>query len=314
MHPALSVIVFTTATGAGYGLLAWLGVFAAGGMLPRNPWFALVSLGIALALITGGLLSSTLHLGRPERAWRAFSQWRSSWLSREGVASIVTYVPAGLFVLGWVVYGRTDGAVAWAGLLVAACAVATVVTTGMIYASLKPIAQWNTPYTMPGYVIYALMSGAVLLNAMLHMAQSESRPISWIAFGLIAVGWFWKNLTWHHNESLTSSTTLNSATGLAGGEVRSIEWPHSEENYLLKEMGYRVARKHAAKLRIFVHVLAFGVPLAATEIAILSDGWLAASAAVLAAVAVIPGLLVERWLFFAEAKHTVALYYGRQAA
>jgi DMSO reductase anchor subunit len=131
---------------------------------------------------------------------------------------------------------------------------------------------------------------------------------------LVAVGWFWKNLTWHHNESLTSSTTLNSATGLAGGEVRSIEWPHSEENYLLKEMGYRVARKHAAKLRMFVHVLAFGVPLAATEIAILSDGWLAASAAVLAAVAVIPGLLVERWLFFAEAKHTVALYYGRQAA
>jgi DMSO reductase anchor subunit len=96
--------------------------------------------------------------------------------------------------------------------------------------------------------------------------------------------------------------------------VRSIEWPHSEENYLLKEMGYRIARKHAAKLRMFVHVLAFGVPLAATEVAILSDGWLAAFAAVLAALAMIPGLLVERWLFFAEAKHTVTLYYGRQAA
>jgi DMSO reductase anchor subunit len=314
MHPALSVIVFTTATGTGYGLLAWLGVFAAGGILPGNLGFALAALGIALTLITGGLLSSTLHLGRPERAWRAFSQWRSSWLSREGVASIVTYVPAGLFALGWVVYGRTDGAVAWAGLFAAVCAIATVVTTGMIYASLRPVAQWHTRYTMPGYVIYSLMSGAVLLNALLYVAQHESRAVSWIAFGLVAVGWFWKNLTWHYSESLTSSTTLNTATGLAAGEVRSIEWPHSEENYLLKEMGYRIARKHAAKLRIFVHVLAFGVPLAATEIAILSEGWLAASAAVLAALAMIPGLLVERWLFFAEAKHTVTLYYGRQAA
>ena len=314
MHPALSVIVFTTATGAGYGLLAWLGMFAGSGMLPRNLWFALVALGIALALITGGLLSSTLHLGRPERAWRAFSQWRSSWLSREGVASVVTYVPAGLFALGWVVYGRTDGAVAWVGVIAAACAVATVVTTGMIYASLKPVAQWHTPYTMPGYVIYSLMSGAVLLNALLYVAKNESRAVSWIAFGLVASGWFWKNLTWHYNESLTSPTTLNTATGLAAGEVRSIEWPHSEENYLLKEMGYRIARKHAAKLRMFVHVLAFGVPLAATEIAILSSGWLAATAAVFGAVAMIPGLLVERWLFFAEAKHTVTLYYGRQAA
>jgi DMSO reductase anchor subunit len=314
MHPALSVIVFTTATGAGYGLLAWLGAFAAGGVLPSNRWFALAALGLALALITGGLLSSTLHLGRPARAWRAFSQWRSSWLSREGVASVVTYVPAGLFAASWILLDRTDGIIAVTGLATAACAIITVVTTGMIYASLKPVAQWHTPYTMPGYVIYALMSGAVLLNAMLYVSRDESRAMSWIAFGLIALGWFWKNLTWQSNETLGGSTTLSTATGLAGGAVRSIEWPHSEENYLLKEMGYRIARKHAAKLRMFVHVLAFGVPLAATEVAILSDGWLAAFAAVLAALAMIPGLLVERWLFFAEAKHTVTLYYGRQAA
>jgi DMSO reductase anchor subunit len=280
-------------------------------MLPTNRWFALAALIIALALITGGLLTSALHLGRPERAWRAFSQWRSSWLSREGVASLVTYVPAGLFAAGWILLERTDGAIAIAGLLAAACAIATVVTTGMIYASLKPVAQWHTPYTMPGYVIYALMSGAVLLNAMLYLSRDESRAVSWIAFGLIAIGWFWKNLTWHNSETLASSTTLNSATGLAGGAVRSIEWPHSEQNYLLKEMGYRIARKHAAKLRMVVHVLAFGVPLAATEIAILSNSWLAVAASVLAALAMIPGLLVERWLFFAEAKHTVTLYYGR---
>jgi DMSO reductase anchor subunit len=191
------------------------------------------------------------------------------------------------------------------------CAIATVITTGMIYASLKPVAQWHTPYTVPGYLIYALMSGAVLLNAILLASGTEYRPAGWLAFALIALGWFWKVISWRHDAGLTAPTTLNSATGLAGGEVRSIEWPHSEKNYLLKEMGYRIARKHAVKLRMFVHVLAFGLPLAATGIAILAHGWIAAAAAMIGVAAMIPGLLIERWLFFAEATHTVTLYYGR---
>src|SRR5580698_8752316 len=99
MHPALSVIIFTTSSGAGYGMLFWLGVCAASNRLPTHSLFAPVSLTLALVAVTVGLLSSTLHLGHPERAWRAFSQWRSSWLSREGVVSVATYVPTGIFWL-----------------------------------------------------------------------------------------------------------------------------------------------------------------------------------------------------------------------
>ena len=112
MHPAYSVIFFTTATGAGYGLLALLGVSAGFGLIDAGFWFRFVSLGLALALISAGLLSSAAHLGRPERAWRAFSQWRSSWLSREGVASVATFIPAGLFGIGWVLLGKDGGWVA----------------------------------------------------------------------------------------------------------------------------------------------------------------------------------------------------------
>src|SRR5258705_3560661 len=86
MHPAYSVIFFTTASGAGYGLLFWVGLLAPLGLLPASPAFGFTALALALALITAGLLSSAAHLGRPERAWRAVSQWRSSLLSRDGVA------------------------------------------------------------------------------------------------------------------------------------------------------------------------------------------------------------------------------------
>src|SRR3546814_7492212 len=123
MHPAKSVILFTTASGAGYGLIAWLGVLAALCLLPAERWFGLVAFGLGLGLVVLGLLSSTLHLGRPERAWRAFSQWRSSWLSREGVAAVATFLPVGLFALCWVIWQTNQGAAAALGLVASlACA------------------------------------------------------------------------------------------------------------------------------------------------------------------------------------------------
>lgn len=311
MHPAFSVIFFTSASGAGYGLLALLGAFAASGRLPVDRWLGFAGLGLALLLVSAGLLSSMAHLGRPERAWRAFSQWRSSWLSREGVASLATYVPAVLFAIGWVVLGRLDGWVAAAGVLAALGAAITVATTGMIYASLKPVAQWHTPYTLPAYLIFATMTGAVLLNALLHLFGIAVPAAGGLALLAIAAGWAWKSAAWRHNDRLSPPSTPNSATGLAGGSVRTVEWPHTEENYLLKEMGYRIARKHAMKLRRLVHLSAFALPLALTAVSLGTDGTAAASAALGAALVQMPGVLTERWLFFAEARHTVTLYYGR---
>jgi DMSO reductase anchor subunit len=311
MHPAYSVILFTTATGAGYGLLALLGLLAASGALPPGFWPGLIGLGLALGLISAGLLASTAHLGRPERAWRAVSQWRSSWLSREAVAALATYIPAGLLAIGWVLLGRADGWVAAAGVLAAVGAIVTVSTTGMIYASLKPIAQWHSPFTLPGYLIYAAMTGALLLNALLEGFGLASAWVPALAIALTLLGWAWKAATWRHNDRLAAASTSGTATGLAGGHVRSIEWPHTEENFVLKEMGYRLARKHAARLRRIVHAAAFVLPVLLLAAAMAAGSPLAAVLSVLAALLQLAGMLVERWLFFAEATHTVTLYYGR---
>ena len=167
MHPAYSVIFFTTASGAGYGLLIWLGLLGPLGLLPVTTSFGLVAFALSFALITAGLLSSTAHLGRPERAWRAVSQWRSSWLSREGVAAIATYAPAGLSAIGWVFLERTDGIFALTGVLAAVMAVVTVICTGMIYASLPTIRAWYQPLVTPVYCALGLATGALLLNLLL---------------------------------------------------------------------------------------------------------------------------------------------------
>ncbi|CAN7314657.1 dimethyl sulfoxide reductase anchor subunit family protein [Mesorhizobium sp. LjNodule214] len=311
MHPAFSVVFFTTATGAGYGLLALLGVLGGWGLIPPDFWLGLIGMGLALGLIAAGLLSSTGHLGRPERAWRAFSQWRSSWLSREGVASVLTFIPAGLFGIGWVFFGRAGGWVAIAGLLAAVGAIVTVCTTGMIYASLKPIAQWHSRYTLLAYLIFSAMTGSTLLNALLQSFGVGMRTVLVASLLVTLLGSGWKLATWRYNDRQEIPTNANTATGLAGGTVRSLEWPHTEENYLLKEMGFRIARKHGAKLRLITQVLAFALPTLLLLAAFFLPWPLAAIASGLAAVVQFAGMLVERWLFFAEAKHTVTLYYGR---
>src|SRR4051812_29564865 len=158
MNPAPSIVFFTTASGAGYGLLFWLGLLRPLGLVPDVQGFGLTALALALVLVTAGLLSSAAHLGNPRRAWRAVSQWRSSWLSREGVAALATYVPAGL--LGVALLGGMPALAAVMGLLAAAGAAATVYCTGMIYASLPPIRQWHHPLVVPGYLVLSAFSGA----------------------------------------------------------------------------------------------------------------------------------------------------------
>ena len=165
MNPAYSVILFTTASGAGYGLLFLAGLVGFNHGRASSPAFAITTIIIALGLITIGLLSSTFHLGRPERAWRAFSQWRSSWLSREGILAVTTYPIALLFGAAWAGVIDAPSLIGIAGLITAALCVATVFCTAMIYASLKTIPRWNHKLVPAIYLVFALGTGVCLLQA-----------------------------------------------------------------------------------------------------------------------------------------------------
>jgi len=310
MRPAASVLLLTTLTGFGYGLLAWLGVYAALGLLPATRWFAIGAIALALLLASFGLVSSTLHLGRKERAWRAFSQWRSSWLSREGVAAVLTYPIAIAFAAAI----HRDGAGVMVRLLGAAAAAAALITvycTSMIYASLKPIRQWHNAHTAPDYLIYAAFSGAVLLALLNAAVFGTPRVTAAVAVAAAAVALLAKRAYWRHIDAQTPLATLASAIGLPkGSEVKPLDAPHFTENYVLREMGFTIGRRHAVKLRRISLIVGFAAPLGLSLLATLSLLPLAATAAALACAAL--GLLTERWLFFAEATHVSALYYGRR--
>lgn len=314
MHPAYSVILFTTASGAGYGLLALLAVFGAAGVLPSDTWLGFVGIGLGVALVAVGLLSSTFHLGRPERALRAFTQWRSSWLSREGVAAVAAFVPIAIFGVGWVFLNDTSGAFAWAGAATAAMAFVTVSCTAMIYASLKTIRQWNNALTLPAYLVLGLATGAILLVLVAALFGAYRPTFAELALALLAIGFAIKIAYWRQIDSEGPRSTLGTATGLARfGEVRLLEMPHTEENFIMREMGYVVARKHARRLRIVAALALFVLPLVLLALALWSGPSSATLLGALATLSAGVGVAVERWLFFAEATHASMIYYGRDA-
>ncbi|MBL8585064.1 MAG: dimethyl sulfoxide reductase anchor subunit [Rhizobiaceae bacterium] len=305
MHPAPSIIIFTTLSGLGYGLAAVLGL----GLLDPAAFATGIAWLAALAMIGGGLLSSTLHLGNPQRAWRALSQWRSSWLSREGVMAVLTFVPLLWSAVAAAWFGRWSPL---AGLAGSAMCLVTVFCTGMIYASLRAIDAWHTRLTPVCYVLFAVAGGLTLATS---FAAISGAPLSFLALASIlaqAAAWWAKHLWWNRLDAQSARSSPETATGLGAlGRVKLFERPHFNDNYLTREMGFGVARKHAAKLRRIALISGAAAPAAFLVIAAASDGftWLAVPAALAAAMLHAAGILVERWLFFAEARHSVMNYY-----
>ena len=312
MKPAPSIIGFTTASGLGYGMLFVLAIGTLSGLVPVERWFGCVALLIALAAITGGLIASTFHLGHPERARLAFSQWRSSWLSREGVAALITYVPAVLFAAGWVLFETVSGVFGLMALAAAIGAALTVYCTGMIYASLPPIKAWHQPLTAPAYLAFALMTGLLAIHFLMTVFGASSLVVGVLTLAATAIAFGIKVQCWRTAENGTSvQPTAESATGLGEhGLVRLLDPPHTQSNYLLDEMGFQIGRKHARILRMLLFAFGLFLPLILTLVALALNSWATIPLTFFAFLFGMIGILIERWLFFAEATHTVMLYYG----
>jgi DMSO reductase anchor subunit len=229
--------------------------------------------------------------------------------------AVATYIPAGVTALGWSVAETLGGIFDFTAVLTAAWAVGTLYTTGMIYASLRTIRQWHQPLTAANYIVLGLASGAVLLDLMLRVLDVGGLWFDMLAVAAVVVAAAMKWAYWLRIDDAPRTFTAEAATGLGHlGKVRPLEPPHTQPNFVMREMGYRVARKHAVKLRNIALVAGFGLPTVLLLITS-SAGWGAAAlGGLLAALSMGVGLIVERWLFFAEAEHVSMLYYGAEAA
>lgn len=309
MQPAFSVIFFTVASGIGYGFFCVLG--AVGIFFHLEDELVILGGTIATILITLGLISSTGHLANRKNAWRAFSRFRTSWLSREGVLAILFYPLVFLYGVSFMQGQGSQGSWLWVILsaLLVATAGAIIFSTGMIYACLKTIRQWNTPLTPTNYLLFALLHGQLLFLSVQGMLVPVANLFLSILFGLVLlfIGLVMKAI-YYVWITPPSGSTINTATGLTNATVRLLDVGHTAGNFLTEEFGYNLLPRLRTMLRIVVFIFCFIVP--ALILAGVLGGYCEELCVVFALLLSVAGMLVERWLFFAEACHVINLYHG----
>lgn len=291
MHPAPSIIFFTVFSGLGFGMLTFLGF----GKPDYSGFIAFIFFALAYGLAIGGLIASTFHLGNPKRALKAFRQWRTSWLSREGCLAVAALSIMGLYAIGVVFFDTRWALLGWLG---AALCLATIFATSMIYTQIKTVPRWHHWTTPITFLLYAITGGAFFAGQ-----SSIAAPLLLILGAVQCVTWLIGD-----KQFARSGSSIETATGLGHmGKVRMFEAPHSSDNYLMKEMVHVIGRKHARTLRIIGLVCVSILPFIILSIPAFSH-----IVVMLALLLHIAGALTLRWLFFAEAEHVVGLYYDQR--
>jgi len=308
MHPALSVIFFTVTSGAGYGLLFLLALVHIMDLSDSISPDQITFMGIVgLILVTAGLVSSTFHLANPKNAWRSFTRFRTSWLSREAVFAVLFY-PVSLAWIGFAFFTGNTGITAFFSIMMAVLAVVVLLCTAMIYASLKTIRQWHTPLTPVNFLLLGLLLGALILSVMFAQQGLDVSRLLGLTIIVIAVAALVK-LVYFYWIGQPAGPTINTALGFTRATVKLLDVGHASDTFHTKEFGYQVDRVRLIWLRIVSVSLAFLLPILLVTGLIGEVGF---GSLAVAAVSAYAGVFVERWLFFAEARHVVNLYHGAQ--
>jgi DMSO reductase anchor subunit len=307
MNPAFSVVVFTAIAGAAQGFIVALALAALGGV-PTGAGFAPSVLALAGAMLVVGLGASFLHLGRPERAWRAATMWRTSWLSRE---VIVLPMFIGLVVLWWLAL-RLQLGEPWVRIVIPLAAIVVAAAlwycTAMIYACLRFIEEWAHPMTLVNFVLTGLASGFVLAAAVAACSGEAAftRAVGPAALALTLVAWTARMSALRRNAAIRHKSTLRSATGIPQAPLLQKSMGMSAGSFNTREFFHHASALALKRIRLLLMVLGFAVPALLALVGLVTGS---AWAWALAVVAQAPGLLADRWFFFAQAKHPQNLYY-----
>ena len=302
MHPALSVISFTTLLGAAQGLIVVLGISSLAGV--DIPYLAgLLWTSVALLVISLG--ASFLHLGHPERAWRAMAMWRTSWLSREVIVLPLFIALAGL----WALFATIGQSPAWLILILILVAALLWICTAMIYACITFIQEWAHPLTLINYTLLGISSGLVLLCSLLAFLDPGSALLAtaapWaIVMTVLGAAGRWASL--RRNASLVPASTLQSATGIRQAKLRQLSMGMSAGAFNTREFFHGKEAFFVRNIRMLMFGLCFAAPAGLILISLTSN---TAWPIVIAFPLQYAGLLAERWLFFAQARHPQNLYY-----
>jgi len=310
MHPAFSVIFFTTLIGVAQGLFIALSMSKVYELADQTLDLGQVfySLGgvFVLMLLAAGLVASVFHLGRPERAWRAATQWRTSWLSREVIVLPVFMLVVFVFTVIHFFEGSSNSQLAVGLLGVIVCFI-LFICTGMIYSCLTFIREWATPLTVVNFTLLGCASGFSLATFYAtSMAPTLTSLLGGMAILLTIVAFFTRGWALIRNQSLKPKATLQSAIGSHHRHIKQVSQGQMGGSFNTREFFHGKPLAFIKKIKRIFLVTVFPVPIILLWIGMASD---IGAILFLAFIIQYIGLLMERWFFFAEANHPQNLYY-----
>lgn len=301
MNPAFSVIFLTTLCGLGQGVFVMV---LLGHLVGAQPRFLLLGAVATLILTALGLVASFFHLGRPERAWRAVAQYRTSWLSREVIALPLFMLLVAFYALA--VWCGWRGAVLF-GLLAFAACIGLWLCTAKIYMCIVFIQEWASSFTLANFVLISLASGATLALTLALFSDwsivhvlARSSLLFTLAAGAV------RGASLVRNARLKPGSTLQSAIGIADPNITQRSMGATGGTFNTREFFHGRTRASLRSVKWLFIALTFVLPAALVAWALAG----APSFVVLFAFsAQAVGLLFERWFFFAQARHPQNLYY-----
>jgi DMSO reductase anchor subunit len=325
MHPAFSVIFLTTLIGAGQGLFLALytgQLYSLANLLPAQSehFYAIGSL-TSLALLVSGLVASVFHLGRPERAWRAATQWRTSWLSREVIAlpaaMALTFLYGLVHYLGWTQPLFVVSETLPVDITLIIGALGTLVSfllflcTAMIYASLRFIKAWYTPLTVANFLFLGIASGFMLAAGISAYLGTELVAFygTWAVIATL-LGAVTRSISLYRNISARCKVDLQSAIGVHHSQLRQKAQGFMGGSFNTREFFHHKSESLLLMVRYGFLLMVFIMPV----VLILFAYSLESTRLPIAAFAIqYLGLVLERYHFFTEARHPQNLYYQSMA-
>ncbi len=308
MHPSKSIIFFTVISGTGYGIFIGLLFNMIFINISYSFEYKLFLSCSSFLMVSIGLLSSTFHLGHPERAWRAFSQWKTSWLSREGLAAIITFIPMICFYFFWIMNFKGQ---LYLLLITNILSIITIFCTGQMYASLKTIPAWNNILVTPIYILNGITLGALFVYSINFYFNYNFDLFEKFVCMILIINFIIKIVYWISIRK-KSNTNIKSAVGIKSKDISFFEGPHTGKNFLTTEMVNSLSKQNGNFLRIVFCILTFITPLYMINqySSLVADQLIIKLSMLFVFILALLGMLIERYLFFIQSKHVVSLYYG----
>lgn len=309
MRPTPPLLVLTIGQGLAGGIMLAFAFLKSLGDLSRGTADTLLIMALATAFIGG--VASFFHMHRLAAARYVLRRLKTSWLSREAVTTGLFGGALAILAVLTLFFGHammvSPGYWVWTWLTVGAGLLAMWVTA-MLYATIPAMLSWHGSLTVLAFMTAGILSGFGLAAIVVPLNSTL-----WVAFLVLVVGTaIIKAMHWTQFAEARGKVRASTGMGLPFSPYRLQDTGTTKPPYRAQTQVWPVISSGLRRTVMLTAVfLLFLVPLGLTLARLLGGPSLLRFGV---AVAVVGGVIAERWLFFGDATHSSRVFLSDEMA